>query len=394
MSYTYAVLGAGMQGTACAYDMAKFGDAKKVKIGDIDFEKAKSSANRVNKLLEKEIVFPYKVSVDDENSVLEFLQGVNSFLSAVPYQFNIKISEIAIKAKSSMCDLGGNTDIVKEQLKLNSYAKEANISIVPDCGLMPGMGNTLAVYGMELLDSCEEVQIRCGGLPQNPKPPLDYKLVFSISGLTNEYFGKAYILRDYKVTEIDTFTELEEIEFDYIGKCEAFTTTGGTSTCPWTFEGKIKTYEYKTVRYPGHYSKFKTMLDLGLLDVEPVIINDVKVSPRDVFHKVVAPKIDFPEDKDLVVLRTTCKGLKDNRKTEYTFEIIDFFDDKTGFTAMERTTAFPASIVAIMIAQNKIEKGVISLEKAVSGKLFVKELLKRDIKLKETIKRDLDSKLI
>lgn len=389
MSYTYAVLGSGMQGTACAYDMAKFGNAKEVRIGDINLEKAKASADRVNKLLGKEMVFPYQLSINNENEVLNFLNGVDSFLSAVPYQFNLKLSELAIKAKASMCDLGGNTDIVRAQLELNSLAKESGISIVPDCGLMPGMGNTLAVYGMELLDICEEVQIRCGGLPQNPKPPLDYKLVFSIGGLTNEYFGKAYILRDSKVTEIDTFTELEDIEFDYIGKCEAFTTSGGTSTCPWTFEGKVKTYEYKTVRYKGHYDKFKTMLDLGLLDIQPININGNEISPRDVFHKVVAPKIDFPEDKDLVVLRTTCKGVKDNKNIEYTFEIIDFYDDKTGFTAMERTTAFPASIVAIMIAQNNVKKGAISLENAVSGKLFVKELSKRDIKIKETIRREL-----
>lgn len=390
MKYTYAVLGAGMQGTACAYDMAKFGNAKKIKIGDIDLEKAKSSAIRVNNLLGKDIIFPYQVSVDNENDMLNFLEDVDCFLSAVPYKFNLKLSKLAIKSKSSMCDLGGNTDIVKEQLKLSSLAKESNITIIPDCGLMPGMGNTLAVYGMELLDVCEEVQIRCGGLPQNPKPPLDYKLVFNIEGLTNEYFGKAYILRDSKVTEIDTFTELEEIEFDYIGKCEAFTTTGGTSTCPWTFEGKIKTYEYKTVRYKGHYDKFKTMLDLGLLDTEPVIINGNKLSPRDIFHKVVSPKIDFPEDKDLVVLRTICKGIKDNKKVEYTFEIIDFYDEKTGFTAMERTTAFPSSIVAIMIAEGKVPKGVVSLEVAVSGKAFVDELLKRGIKVKEIIKKELN----
>src|SRR5690606_618993 len=139
--------------------------------------------------------------------------------------------------------------------------------------------------------------------------PLGYKLVFNIGGLTNEYFGKAYILRNGKVTEIDTFDELEEIEFDSpVGKCEAFTTTGGTSTAPWTFEGKIDTYEYKTVRYPGHYEKFKTMLELGLLDTEPVKVGEAMISPRDVFHSVVAPKIDFPDDKDLVVLRTTCKG--------------------------------------------------------------------------------------
>lgn len=384
MGYKYAVLGSGMQGTACAYDMAKFGDATEVILADVDLEKAQKSADRVNALLGKEIIKAKKLNVTDEDALVSLLTGVNSFLSAVPYQFNLAVAKAAIKAKASMCDLGGNTDVVLNELKLSNSAKDSNITIIPDCGLMPGMGNTLAAYGISKLDTCEEVQIRCGGLPQTPKGALGYKLVFSIGGLTNEYFGKAFILRDGKVTEVDTFDELEEIEFPSpVGKCEAFTTTGGTSTCPWTFEGKIKTYEYKTVRYKGHYDKFKTMLELGLLDTNPVQIGDVSVSPREVFHKVVAPKIDFPEDKDLVVIRTTCKGIKNSKKTELTYEIMDFHDDVTGFTAMERMTAYPASIISIMMAKNQTPKGAVSLEIAVDGELFVTELRKRGIKISE-----------
>lgn len=389
MAYKYAVLGAGMQGTACAYDMAKFGDASEVVLADVDLEKAQSAADRVNKLVGKNIATSAKLDVNNEEALVNLLNGIDSFLSAVPYQFNVKVAKAAIKAKASMCDLGGNTDVVREEISLNEQAKEAGVTIIPDCGLMPGMGNTLAVYGMSKLDSCDEVQIRCGGLAQTPKPPLGYKLVFSIGGLTNEYFGKAFVLRNGKVAEVDTFTELEELEFPApVGRCEAFTTTGGTSTCPWTFEGKINTYEYKTVRYKGHYEKFKTMLDLGLLDTQPVKVGDAEVSPRDLFHKVVAPKLDFPEDKDLVVLRTTCIGKKDGNKVELTYDIMDFHDDATGFTAMERTTAYPASIVAIMMAKGQTEKGSISLESAIPGDTFVDELKKRDIKLTETIRTE------
>ncbi len=391
MGFRYAVLGAGMQGTACAYDMAKFGDAKEVLLADMDIEKAHKAAARVNKLIGfPDMVKGVKLDVKNEDELVKLLTGVDSFLSAVPYNFHVTVAKAAVQAKASMCDLGGNTDVVFEELKLDSQAKEAGITIIPDCGLMPGMGNTLAVYGMSKLDSCNEVQIRCGGLPQNPKPPLGYKLVFNIGGLTNEYFGKAFIVRNGKVAEVNTFDELEELEFESpVGKCEAFTTTGGTSTCPWTFEGKVDTYEYKTVRYAGHYEKFKTMLELGLLDTEEVKVGGIKVSPRDVFHTVVAPKIDFPEDKDLVVLRATCKGLKEGKKVSLTYDIMDFHDDETGFTAMERTTAYPASIVAIMMAKGEVAKGAVSLEVGIPGEHFVNELRKRGIKLTETIKTEL-----
>lgn len=380
-----------MQGVAAAFDMAVFGDAEEVILADKDPKRAKRAAARVNSLTGKEIAKSATVDASDQKALIELIKGSDVLLSAVPYHLNLTVAKAAIEAGTSMCDLGGNTEVVFEQLKLDQEAKRAGITIIPDCGLMPGMGNTLAVYGMSKMAKCSEVRIYCGGLPQNPKPPLDYKLVFSIEGLTNEYFGKAYILRDGKVTQIDTFTELEEIEFPPpVGRCEAFITSGGTSTCPWTFEGKVERYEYKTVRYPGHYEKFKTLLELGLLDLETVRVGDADVRPRDVFHKVVAPRINFPDDPDVVVLRVICQGERDGRPFEIIFDVMDFYDPKTGFTAMERTTGFSAAIIAIMIAQGKAKKGAIPLERAVSASDFVAELLKRGIKLTKTVKRPLN----
>src|SRR5262249_34989707 len=250
-------------------------------------------------------------------------------------------------------------------LSLDEEATKAGVSIVPDCGLAPGLVNTLALYGIETMDVCREIQARCGGLPQKPRPPLDYKLVFAISGLTVEYFGKAHVLRDGKVVEVDTFTELEDIEFPSpVGRCEAFVTSGGASTAPLTFEGKIEKYEYKTVRYPGHHAKFRVIKDLGLLELEPVKVGDVEVVPREVFHKVAAPKIDFPEDRDLVVVRVICRGMKDGKDVTREFDILDFHDEVTGFSAMERTTGFSAAIVCEMVAQGKVEPGAHPLEQA------------------------------
>lgn len=384
MGYKYAILGSGMQGTSAAYDLARFGEADFVFMCDLSLERAIISSKKVNDLIEKDIAKPVQLDVSNKEELLNFLKDkdIDSLLSAVPYYFNPTIAAIAIESKTNMCDLGGNTDIVFQELKLNELAKLSGVTIIPDCGLMPGMGNTLAVFGIKKLDRCDEVKIWCGGLPQNPKPPLGYKLVFNITGLTNEYCGKAYILRDGKVVEIPTFDGVEDIEFpEPVGKCEAFTTTGGTSTCPWTFAGKIKSYEYKTVRYPGHYQKIKSVMDLGLLDLEPIEVKGVKVIPRDLFHAVVEPKITFPEDKDLVVLRVICKGELEGKLSKIQLDIMDFYDEVTGFTAMERTTAYPASIVLIMITQGKTEKGVIPLEKAIDPFEFITELSKRDIKL-------------
>jgi len=284
-----------------------------------------------------------------------------------------------------MCDLGGSTALALKVLALDEQAKQAGVSLIPDCGLAPGLVNTLAVYGMEGMDVCQEVQLRCGGLPQKPRPPLNYKLVFAISGLTLEYFGKAYVLRGGKVVEIDTFSELEEIEFpNPVGRCEAFVTSGGASTAPLTFEGKVQTYEYKTVRYPGHYASFKVIKDLGLLDTEPVKVGDVEVVPREVFHRVAAPKLEFPEDRDLVVVRVTCRGIKGGKPIVRQFDILDYHDEETGFSAMERTTGFSAAIVAERMMDGLVPPGAHPLEQAIPGKPFVDEFCLRGIPFCET----------
>lgn len=196
MGYRYAVLGGGRQGCAAAYDMGRFGDAEFVAIGDVSLATAERAAERVNTLLGSQVARASRVDATDGRGLRAFLDGIDSFVSAVPYYYNLEIARVAVQARASMCDLGGNTEIVMRQLELDREAEEAGISIVPDCGQVPGMGTSLAVYAMGLLDRPEEVYLWDGGLTQNPRPPWEYVLTFNVAGLTNEYCGKAIFLRD------------------------------------------------------------------------------------------------------------------------------------------------------------------------------------------------------
>lgn len=385
--YRYVVLGAGMQGTAAAYDLARFGKPSQVVLADADPARAMEGAQRVNRLVGAEICTGQSLDVRNESLLDATLKGAHAALSAVPYYLNVALASHCIRNGVSFCDLGGNTGVVQEELKLHEEALRAQVSVIPDCGLMPGMGNTMAALAIATMDPCEEVQIRCGGLPVTPRPPLGYKKVFSLEGLTNEYFGKAHIVRDGKVHLIDTFSELEELDFPPpVGRCEAFTTSGGASTCPFTFEGKVREYNYKTVRYPGHYRQFKTLLELGLLDLSPVSVEGAQVVPRKLVHALLDPLIDFPDDRDLIVLRVAAKGSFEGKPLELAFDLMDFQDDVTGFTAMERTTAFPAAIVAIMMARGETPRGAVPLELAVAPTLFLPELTLRGFDLKITVK--------
>jgi lysine 6-dehydrogenase len=389
MGYRYLVLGTGRQGTACAYDMGLYGDAEELILADGNLSFAQKSAERVKSLLKGRSaprIQAIAIDVQRNDQLVKVLTGVDAFLSAVPYYLNPSVAQAAIKASASMCDLGGDIGIVQQELALHEKAESAGITIIPDCGLAPGMNNLLAVYAMEQMDRSIEVQIRCGGLPQVPKPPLGYRLAFNLEGLLNNYFGKAYVLRNGKVTEVESFTELETIEFPPpLGRCEAFVTAGATSTCPWSFERKVETYEYKTVRHSGHYEKFMLLRDLGLLNTAPLIMDDITTTPRAVFCKIVGPRIAFPQDKDVVVLRVVCRGSREAGPIEVVLDLMEFYDEETGFSAMERTTGFSASIIAIMMARKEIgARGVIPLEKAVSGKQFVAQLTRRGIKVQET----------
>jgi lysine 6-dehydrogenase len=388
VSHTYAVVGAGRQGTAAAFDMGRFGDAERVKVADADEAAAHHAAARVNDLLGRRVAEPFVVDVADRVALRAFLEDVDAFLSAVPYWHNPGIARVAIEARASMTDLGGNTDLVREQLRLSPEAEAAGIAMIPDCGQVPGMGTSLSVYAMSLLDETDEVTFWDGGNPLHPRPPFNYILTFNIAGLTNEYHGVAHFLRDGRRVEVPTFREEDYEVVDFpppIGRMEAFVAGGGTSTMPWTFEGKLRTLWNKTLRWPGHFAAWKAYMDAGLLETEPVDVGGVPVVPRDVLHALLDPKIRAkPGEPDLVIVRVLARGRKAGRPAEVVVELIDRFDPATGFTAMERTTGWDGALKAILCARGVVPRGAYPAELAVPGPLYAEELRRRGFSLTET----------
>ncbi len=377
----YIVLGAGRQGTASAYDLAKFGGADRVTMADMDQSIAQAAADRVNQLIGKSVADAIAIDVKDDDAVSQAIKGYDVVLSAVPYFFNLQLSKIAIECGVSFCDLGGNTEIVRKQHALDQEAKKAGVTIVADCGMGPGMGNTLAVYAMELLDKTDHVYVYDGGLPQKPIAPWNYVESFSLEGLTNEYNDGIMVLRKGKLQYIPPFSEMEIIDFPPVGKLEAFLVAGGLSTTPWTFEGKLKTLQLKILRYPGTFEQLKAYSDLGLYDNKPIEVDGVKVIPRRVFHTLYGPHVRSDVVKDICLIRVHAIGKKGGKKAEVQVDLVDRADPKTGFSSMERTTGWHLSIVAAMIAHKQIPAGAVPLELALPGHEFVKEAKKRGFKI-------------
>jgi lysine 6-dehydrogenase len=390
MKYNYAVLGSGRQGTASAYDMARWGEAKRVILADQDLAIAQQAAQRVNRLLGSAMAEAVKVDVTHLADLEEVLQGVDAFVSAVPYYYNLDITRVAVKVGASMCDLGGNTGIARQQHQFDSEAQKKEISIIPDCGQVPGLGSSLTVYTMGKLDEVTDVYMWDGGLPQHPQPPFNYLLTFHVAGLTNEYAEPAIFLRNSKITQVEPMTELETVEFpDSLGTLEAFVAGGGTSTMPWTFEGKLRTLQNLTLRYPGHYQQLRAFWDLGLWDLKPVKLGENEVVPRQVFHALYEPKVTFPRDleegKDIVLVRVKALGRQEGRPAQALVELVDRFDEQTGFTAMERTTGWDAAIVAEMMARGQTPRGAGGVESMVPAGLFMEELRRRGFNIKESV---------
>jgi lysine 6-dehydrogenase len=385
MPFSYMVLGAGRQGVAAAYDLAKFGDAARVTLADVDSGLAQRSAAQVNELLGRKGADAITLDVREERAVRRALKDYDVALSAVPYFFNLGLTRAAIESGVSFCDLGGNTDIVRQQHALDGEARRAGVRVVPDCGMGPGMGNTLAVYAMSLLDSAEHIHIYDGGLPQHPTPPWNYQLTFSIEGLTNEYYGGMTVLRGGKLTHIPCFTEFEILEVPPLGELECFFIAGGASTAPWTFAGKLQTYALKVLRYPGNFAQLKAFSDLGLFETKPVRVDGQEVVPRHLFHALFEPQVRCEVIKDVCIVRVRAEGKKDGAPAEATVEVIDYYDEATGFSAMQRTTGWHLSIVAAMMARGETPVGSLPLELAVPGEAFVREARKRGFRITECI---------
>ncbi|MEI2689720.1 MAG: saccharopine dehydrogenase C-terminal domain-containing protein [Anaerolineae bacterium] len=384
--YSYLVFGAGRQGTAAAYDLARFGDAAAISLADADLAAATATAERVNRLAGRSIVAPRQLDVGDPAAVQQALAGHHVALSAVPYYFNLPLTRAAIAAGVSFCDLGGNTEIVRQQHGLDAEARAAGVAVVADCGMGPGMGNNLAVYAMSLLDQPQQVMIYDAGLPQAPEPPWQYLATFNIEGLINEYYGGMTVLRGGEIVHLPCFSELETIHVPGVGHLEAFVLAGGVSTAPWTFQDRLQSYELKVCRYPGTFAQLKAFSDLGLFDPQPVLVGPASIRPRDLFQALYEPQVRRPVMRDVCLIRAIARGVKAGRPAVAQVDLVDRYDEATGFTAMERTTGWHMAIVAAMLARGEIAPGAAPLEVAVPASVFVQHARRRGFAIDEQIR--------
>ena len=387
------VLGSGMMGSAAAYDMASQDHVESVTLADSDVKRAKDVAARINRITGDKKVRAAGVDASKEKEAARLMKGHDGVLSAVPYFLNLALARAAISSGCHFADLGGNNTVVRQELALAKQAEKKNVGLAPDCGLSPGMASILGGELVRRLNGrADALKLYVGGLPENPKPPFHYQLVFSVEGLINEFVEPARVLRKGKIAIIEPLTEPEEFHIEGFPPLVAFQTSGGTSTLPETFEGRVGECFEKTLRYPGHYDMLCELKELGLFSKEKIRVDGAEVSPRAVLSKIFEGKF-AGKGPDVTIMRLEAhesiktagvRGLLGGRikGRVASFTMVDHYDAKTDMSSMMRTTAFPASIVLQMMCSGAIEKhGAVLQERDVPAEAFLGEVARRGIKI-------------
>ena len=371
------VLGYGNIGSVLATDLAETMPSTEVAIAGRHQDKAEEAATAIH----RENVTGIRLDANNYHGLVDAMKKFDLLVGTLPGDVGYRSVKAAIDAKVDMVDV---SYMPENPLTLNEDAIKAGVTIVPDCGVAPGLSNMLVGRAISKLDQVENVHIMVGGLPEEPVPPLGYIITWSIEGLIDEYTRKAKIVENGEVVEVEALTGLEEVEFPGVGKLEGFY-TDGLRTLLHTVKG-VKSMWEKTLRYPGHAEQIKLLKTLGFFDEQPIEVENARLPPRKVTITLLEKKLQRPEIKDILAMKVEVGGTAEGSKKCYVYHLLDRYDQKQEVTAMARTTAYPASILAQLIAQKAIEeKGVIPLEKLgmkekISNKILA-ELEKRQVKI-------------
>lgn len=375
------VLGCGKIGPVAAKDLAESMGSIEVVVADKDGKKAE----KVSEEIGRDNVSWVQLDILNSRESVNALKDYDLVLGFLPGSIGYHLIKTCIDAGKDLVDVSFMSE---NPLRLNDEASKANVTVIPDCGLAPGISNVLVGHAVEKLDRVQHVHIMVGGLPEEPVQPLGYIITWSPESLIDEYTRKARIVRKGEIVEVEALSGLELVGFPDVGRLEAFY-TDGLRTLLHTIRNVEDMWE-KTLRYPGHVEKVSLLKDLGFFDEKPVSVDGLNVLPRKLTAKLFEQKLWKPKVKDIVVLRVEVSGFRNNERIRYVYHLSDHYDEKNGITAMARTTAYPASIIAQLMLKKAVEeKGVLPPEKiGMKDELFMaflSELERRGIYVKEEI---------
>jgi lysine 6-dehydrogenase len=382
------LLGSGLMGSSIALDLLDSSDVTKLTVLDSDSEKLKALKFRASRKNRPRVEGgPSSSTAKLETVELDFrrhpedairiMGDADLGIGALPHGLAEQAVMASLEAKVDFVDLIYSWRYEKGD-GINEKARQNGNTIIPACGLAPGLTNILAKYAADQMEEVDSVKIKVGGIPESPKGPLGYKIVFAIDSVLEEYIRDALVIRKGKRVMLPALSEIEELSFPDLpeGKFEAFI-TDGLSTLPESMKN-VREMEEKTIRWQGHADQIKLLIDLGFFSERPVSLkqsSSSRVAPRALLSTLLEKKLAMHQgDKDMTLLRVEVKGRKrkgDSATRVHQYEMVDKFDPDTQTTSMARTTAYPCSAVAQMLLEDKItEKGFLPPELAIRDERF------------------------
>ncbi len=379
------ILGMGLMGPTIAKDCSEDPKAEMVTGCDIDDIKLKAAERYVN----NKKFFTKKVDITKQEQLVAAMKGYDVVVNSTAAKFSMDVLKAAIQARVNIVDLaGGGYPQIGEVYK---EVEKAGITAIPGCGVDPGLIDILCGQAMTYMDEVDEVNFACGGLPKDPKPPLEYKIVFGGTRMPIRP-GKVPMIVDGELKELDRYSEVESIFVNDHQEMEAFIDGFPSSLLKLCQENKVKNFRGKTIRYSGYVDKLMFLLDLGVISSKPVKYDGREIIPVDFFHELIYPIIKFDEkagDKDITVLLVRVTGKSGGKDVDVSYDMVDEYDEKHKMTSMAKTTGLTAAIIARMLAQGVVKKkGIQWPVRVIRGELFeelLSSLRKRGVEITETI---------
>ncbi|MEK7567001.1 MAG: saccharopine dehydrogenase C-terminal domain-containing protein [Patescibacteria group bacterium] len=385
----FIIFGAGRQGKALGYFLAKHYNANQIAFVDIDKKTAAKTTLELKKLLghERKTAFLNAVVDDYDDKAVKLVSRFCVLISALPHKFNLALTKLAIQAGTNYCDYGFDENVVAHQLELNESAKQKNVTVIPNCGVEPGLSDIVAVGGAKKWQAnCVEIYV--GGIASKPQTAFRYAKLFA--GVFHEYVGKTVILEDGEIKEVDALGGYSLIEANYREEdYEAFYTRmpfGPTARA--LREAGVKNAFSKTLRLKGHHQVLMALKELGLLSENGLWIGANRIVPLEVTERLFDQNIPEAEN-DYMIFRVVFK--KDWRKVQQ-IETTIHRDRETGLSAMQIATSSVVAAIAQGLSRKKFRAGVYLPHEAADFEDMLAELLKMKIAPIMTLKPFLENK--
>jgi len=383
------ILGAGLMGPAAAFNAMSDPGVSHVTLCDRSQQQLDITLAKLTPLVGSEKLASVRLDLRDQPAASRLMAEHHAVVAALPKPASPLAILAAAAAATPLVDL---TRPLEDELEdLERQVNAAGALVILACGVEPGLTEIMARYLAEKLDRVDELHIKCGGIPEEPAPPLGYKIVFGGEQLPLRE-GDALVVEEGVLKPVPRYSGVETVYFPGVGQCEAW----HEGFMPWLLDLEalkgLRCGTQKTVRWPGYAAKATVLRDLGLLGGEPVEVDGIRVAPKRLLDALLYPHVKLQEgERDLTLFRVEAVGHKDGHPRRHKVEMVDRYDPLLGFTSMARTTAFTGAIVARMIARGDLRaRGMLPPEQVVTGPLFdnlVDELAAAGVRFEETTEK-------